>query len=402
MSRKNKEPHGKRRKKRSVLPLLIGVLSVLTAVLVLLIVLVAKKNEAPSVVETETESETKEEALLPPEPLVLPETEVNETLPTETETEAEKPVSLIFTGDILLEGTTLSAYQNSGLDGILSGDLAQHLQSADILMINEEFPFGTTGEKAPDKQYTFRTDPKYVTAFQDMGVDLVGLANNHVLDFGQSALLETFQALEGAGLRYAGAGADLSRAKEIQIFDIGGKRFGFLAASRVWPEASWAAGEGRPGVFGTYDPAMLLSQITSAKEEEACDFVTVFVHWGIERNQLPEDYQRSLAAQYAAAGADLVIGMHPHVLQGVEIIDQTPVFYSLGNFIFGGRAYDTAAVEAVIYPDGTSELRVIPCVAGGGRTVRAEGEDALRILGTINSISFGALLDENGILQKGS
>ena len=131
-----------------------------------------------------------------------------------------------------------------------------------------------------------------------------------------------------------------------------------------------------------------------------CDAITKLKKLAlVGEAELPEDYQRSLAAQYAAAGADLVIGMHPHVLQGIELIDDTPVFYSLGNFIFGGRTYDTAAVEVEAYPDGTSEVRVIPCMAGGGRTVRAEGEDALRIFGTINSVSFGAVLDENGVLR---
>ncbi len=368
----------------------------LTAVLVILLVLVNQKGEQEEPKETETE-ETEEIPFVPEVPV---ETETEEPLPPETDTEEEKPVTLVFTGDILLEGTTLAAYQNGGLNGILSPELADIFQNADILMVNEEFPFGTTGEKAPDKQYTFRTDPQYVTAFQEMGADVIGLANNHVLDFGQSALMETFETLDRAGLKYAGAGADLSRAKELQVFEINGKRFGFLAASRVWPEASWAATDAHPGVFGTYDPAMLLSAIRSAKEEAGCDYVTVFVHWGIERNQLPEDYQRNLAAQYADAGADLVIGMHPHVLQGMEVINGTPVFYSLGNFIFGGRSYDTAVVQARINPDGTTEFTVIPCMASGGCTRKAEGEDAMRIYNTLNSISFGTAVNENGTLMQ--
>lgn len=404
MSRRKNNSHRKSRKTKTRLTALFLVVGILLVVLVVLLVLVKRQEKERALTrqtlssEAEGEGSEEKEAFLPEEPLET-ETETEERT-AETETEAEEPVTLLFTGDILLEGTTLARYQSEGLSGILSEPLAGELRDADVLMINEEFPFGTTGEAALDKQYTFRTDPSFVSAFQDMGADLVGLANNHVLDFGQSALLETFATLDGANLRYAGAGENLSRAKELQVFEVKGKRLGFLAASRVWPDTSWAAGEGHPGVFGTYDPTLLLSAITSAKEEAACDFVTVFVHWGIERNPLPEDYQRGLAAQYAAAGADLVIGMHPHVLQGIEYAGDTPVFYSLGNFIFGGRTYDTAAVKATIAPDGTVHITVLPCIASGGCTRLAEGSDAERIYSTLTTLSFGAAVDENGNLTR--
>ncbi len=250
-----------------------------------------------------------------------------------------------------------------------------------------------------DKQYTFRTDPQYVSAFQDMGVDIVGLANNHVLDYGTPALLETFPTLDGAGIRYAGAGEKLARASELQVCELNGKRIGILAASRVWPSGSWAAGPDHPGCFGTYDPAMLLGAIRSAKEEQGCDFVAVFVHWGVERNTLPEDYQQSLAQQYAEAGADLVIGMHPHVLQGIEYFGNTPVFYSLGNFIFGGNSYQTAAVAVTLHPDNSCDVTVIPCIASGGFTRRAEGDEAQGVFDTLNAISFGAGVDSDGKLM---
>lgn len=386
----------RKRRARRILPVLLLVLSLILLLLIILtMVLRSREKEAA---QTAPEGPVVSEA-------VLKDTETEEAPPVteaaeslETETEQAESTTMIFTGDILLNNSTLSNYQSSGLSGILSDDLAGTFREADILMVNEEFPFSTRGEAVLDKQYTFRVDPGYVSAFQEMGVDIAGIANNHILDFGTDALLDTCVTLDSAGIRYAGAGADLDRAMELQVIEANGKRFGFLAASRVWPDASWSAGAGKPGVFGTYDPTRLLEAIHAAKEVYGCDFVTVFVHWGIERNTLPEDYQRSLGQQYAAAGADLVIGMHPHVLQGIEYSGGTPVFYSLGNFIFGGQTYQTAAVVVTVASEGEASFAVIPCIASGGHTRRAEGAEAQSVYANLSALSYGVQLDENGQL----
>ena len=320
---------------------------------------------------------------------------------TETETETEPVVYedtvMLFTGDVLLWDGTLNAYVNGGLDGLLAPELRQPFQEADILMINEEFPFSNRGEPA-DKQFTFRCDPVYVRAFQEMGVDIVTLANNHTLDFGQDALLDSLETLEGAGIPYVGAGRNLEEAKRLVTFELNGRTFGFLGASRVWPDGAWSADYDRPGMFGTYDPTQLLEEIHKAKE--VCDFVTVFVHWGIERNTTPEEYQRAMAKQYEEAGADLVIGSHPHVLQGFEFINDMPVFYSLGNFIFNTRTYDTAVVRAVVRGDGTTEFSLIPARSDGARVSLLTGDAGSQLFSYLNTISYGALADENGVLRK--
>ncbi|MBQ4293301.1 MAG: CapA family protein, partial [Lachnospiraceae bacterium] len=177
-----------------------------------------------------------------------------------------------------------------------------------------------------------------------------------------------------------------------------GRTFGFLGASRVWPDGAWSADYDRPGMFGTYDPTQLLEEIRKAKE--VCDFVTVFVHWGIERNTTPEEYQRAMAKQYEEAGADLVIGSHPHVLQGFEFINDMPVFYSLGNFIFNTRTYDTAVVRAVVRGDGTTEFSLIPARSDGARVSLLTGDAGSQLFSYLNTISYGALADENGVLRK--
>ena len=344
------------------------------------------------VMQDKESSETEEE---PEQPLPVVETE------TETEPEPE-PVygdtTILFTGDVLLYDGTLSAYQNRGIDGLLSEELRNEFANADILMINEEFPFSNGGVPAEDKQFTFRCDPVYISAFQEMGVDLVTLANNHTLDFGQEALLDSLNTLDTAGIPYVGAGRNLEEAKKLVTFEKNGKTFGFLGASRVWPVGSWSADTDRPGMFGTYEPAQLLEEIRKAKE--VCDFVTVYVHWGIERNTLPEDYQRTMAAQYHDAGADLVIGSHPHVLQGAEIIGKMPVFYSLGNFIFNTKTYDTAVVRVTVRGDGETEFSVLPARSDGGRVSLLTGDEGAALFSYLNTLCFDAALDEEGKLSK--
>ena len=319
----------------------------------------------------------------------------------ETEPEPSKdtkPVTLLFTGDVLLSDHVLNNYKNSGIEGVLSPELLNELQNADITVINNEFPFSTRGTQAPDKQFTFRVDPAYVSVLTDMGVDIATLANNHVLDFGPEALLDTFDTLDRAGIDYMGAGNDSSRAGALITKKAGGKTFGFLAASRVIPVVSWDVQNASPGVFTTYDPTRLVAAIKAARD--SCDYLTVFVHWGIERDEYPQDYQISMAKQYIDAGADLVIGSHPHVLQGITYYKDKPVFYSLGNFIFNRDIPKTAAVKVTIDGEKEPVIQLIADTASNARTVACEGSQRTDIFDYLESISTGISLDEDGILSQ--
>lgn len=305
--------------------------------------------------------------------------------------------TLVFTGDILIGNSVSANYSAKGIDGILSQGMRELLNSADITMVNEEFPFGTGGTPMEDKQYTFRVNPSYVSAFKDMGVDIVSLANNHILDYGPQALEETFAVLDDAGIRYAGAGDDKARAMETQIFEMNGMKFGFLAASRVIPVASWNVENQVPGVFATYDAAALNAAIAEAKEE--CDYLTVFVHWGLEHKEYPEDYEHTLAKGYVDAGADLVIGSHSHCLQGVEYINGKPVFYSLGNFLFGQDG-NTVAVKVTVAPDKMAQYAFVAAKEEGAYTRELSGSEAENLYSYLSSISFHASVDENGIVRE--
>lgn len=277
-------------------------------------------------------------------------------------------ITLLFAGDVYFSDHVMNAYNQAGsIAGVLDEGIRAETGAADIFMVNQEFPFTNRGTAAEDKQFTFRIPPEEVSMLTEMGVDIVTMANNHILDFGPEGITDSLAALDGAGIPHVGAGENLEQAKKLEILEVKGKKIGFLGVSRVYMAASWAAGADHPGVFSTYDPTMALQEIRAAREK--CDYLVVYVHWGIERNTTPEDYQRSMGRQYIDAGADLVVGSHPHVLQEIEYYNGKPIAYSLGNFVFGSSIPETELLKVVL-KDGQApaEVTTIPCTSSGGYT----------------------------------
>ena len=245
-----------------------------------------------------------------------------------------------------------------------------------------------------DKEYTFRCDPKYVNALSEMGVDVVSLANNHALDYGRDALSDTFAVLNQAGILYAGAGDTAERAYELQVIEKNGKKFGFLAASRVVPQSNWKVEERAPGMLTAYDDTKLVQLIENARSE--CDFLSVFLHWGVEYDAQPQDYQTKIATDCFDAGADVVIGTHTHCLQGASFINGKPVFYSLGNFVFGQSIDRSVAVKVEISSDGTAVYRLLPVYAAGGTTKLMDTDSAASLYQYMMNLSDGIAIDADG------
>ena len=318
---------------------------------------------------------------------------------TEEESQVSEPeisdFTMFFTGDVMIQRCT-DLYDSEGINRIISEYIEQEMNSADMTMINNEFPFSNRGSQHPDKQFTFRVDPKYVSMLQDMGVDVASLANNHALDFGTEALLDSFTTLEDAGIPYVGAGETKERAEEAVFVEAGGRTIGVLSASRVIPVVEWNIETRQPGLFCTYDSARLVQRIKEV--EEQCDYVVVFVHWGIEREAYPEEYQHNLAKQYIDAGADLVIGNHAHVPQGIEYYKGVPIVYCMGNFIFNPDMTDTYALKAVWDAEGNTSLQVIPVDTENYYTSELTGEEAQVFYDYLEGISFGVNIDENGFV----
>ena len=262
-------------------------------------------------------------------------------------------------------------------------------------MVNEEFPFGTVGTPMEDKQYTFQVNPFYVSLFEDMGVDIVSLANNHVLDYGTDCLRETFVTLERTGIAYAGAGDTREEASALKTYDFNGETFGILAASRVIPVPEWNIENRQPGVFTTYDETALVESIKKAKE--SCDYVIVYVHWGVEHTTELTDHQTYLAHAYVDAGADLVLGSHSHCLQGIENYNGSLIFYSLGNYVFNQNIEKTMLVKLESHK-GEKQIFLIPAYAAGAKTM--EYEDRQEFFSYLEGLSSGLHIEDGEIVLE--
>lgn len=323
-----------------------------------------------------------QEEILPPGELVTEEPEDNETV-------------LVFAGDVYISRHVEANYDREGIDSVLSQGLQAEMQQADLCMVNEEFPFGTVGTPMEDKQYTFQVNPFYVSLFEDMGVDIVSLANNHVLDYGTDCLKETFETLEQTGIAYAGAGNTREEASALKTYDFNGETYGILAASRVIPVPEWNIENRQPGVFTTYDETALVGAIKKAKE--SCDYVIVYVHWGVEHTTELTDHQTYLAHAYVDAGADLVLGSHSHCLQGIENYNGSLIFYSLGNYVFNQNIEKTMLVKL---ESGKGERRIslVPAYAAGAKTM--EYEDRQEFFSYLEGLSSGITIRDGEIVLE--
>ena len=308
-------------------------------------------------------------------------------------------VRLLFAGDVYLSDHVLEAYDAAGgIDGVLSQGYQAEIQAADFFMTNEEFPFSTRGTPAPDKQFTFRVHPERVKLMQEMGIDLVTLANNHALDYGRDAMLDTIDTLDHAGIRHVGAGKNLAEARKPAIVELNGRTFAFIGATRVYPEADWAAGTDSAGMFSAYDGGAQLAEEVKAAKQQA-DYVIAYVHWGIEREETPNEVQKSIAHRLVDAGADLVIGAHPHVLQGLEYYQGVPIAYSLGNFVFGSSIPSTALLQADVDDEGI-RLRLIPGTSAAGYTRKLDdAEKIAAFYEKMSGLSSGVKIDAEGYLS---
>lgn len=314
-----------------------------------------------------------------------------------------KPIVLAFAGDVNLDENSkpVARYdrENKGILGGISKELVDEMNNADIFMLNNEFAFSTRGTRIEEKSYTFRAHPKRVDILKEMGTDIVSLANNHALDYGVDALLDTFTTLEEAGIDYVGAGRNMDRAKKPVYYTVGDTTIGYVAASRVIYAVDWYAADDRPGMLGTYDPDLFVSSIKEAKENS--DFVVAYVHWGVERINEPVAYQRQLAKIYIDAGADAVIGCHPHVMQGIEFYNGKPIIYSLGNYWFNASKRESGLLKIYLNPDGTSDIQLLPVMNDNTYTYLITGEkETEAYYKFMKGISFDAEFDKDGFVTQ--
>lgn len=321
------------------------------------------------------------------------------------ETAVKDEVTLAFAGDILFDpGYSVMAkmlQRANGIQNSISEELMAEMQNADIMMLNNEFPYSDRGTPTEGKQFTFRAKPEYADILHEMGVDIVSLANNHAYDYGETALLDTLDTLEQRNMPYVGAGRDLEEASAPVYFIAGDIKIAIVSATQIerldTPDTK-AATETSAGVFRCWNPAKLLEVVAQAKENS--DFVIVYIHWGTENTAELDWAQLDQAPKLVEAGADLIIGDHPHCLQPIQYVNGVPVIYSLGNFWFNSKQVDTCLVKATVNEKGLQSLQFIPALQKDCTTSILYGSEKERVLSYMRSISPGVTIDEDGYISQ--
>jgi hypothetical protein len=222
-------------------------------------------------------------------------------------------------------GNPMPVGQRTGNAGAVRALVSQ----ADLALANFENPAPTDFAYHPTG-FTFSADPALIQGVKNAGFDWVSLANNHIRNYGGQGILDTMANLDSWGISHSGAGANLDDARQASFFNVGGITVAIIGYDTIRPD--FAATSTRPGTNEM--SATRVKQDVAAARAAGADFVIAFPHWGIEYTAQTTARQRSLAHAAVDAGADLVIGSHPHWAGGIEVYKGVPIFYCLGDFVF--------------------------------------------------------------------
>ncbi len=284
----------------------------------------------------------------------------------------ERPSVLMAVGDMQAGAAEAPILAAGGARNreLLRGGLVDALRGADFLVGNLEGPVSARGSPNPRKRFLFRMPPGTGRSLLDAGFDLVLFANNHAFDYGPLAFADTLRELDEAGLPFVGAGADGSAALARRRLEARGGGplvfIGFAAYPRErlgFTTEEAAAGPGRPGINADEEATIAAVRAAAAAGET----VVVLAHGGDEYVPSPPPYLRERYHRFADAGAFLVIGSHPHVLQGVEARGESLIAYSLGNFLFTGLeepllSVRSAALSFLVYEGRVRGLALEPVI----------------------------------------
>lgn len=277
---------------------------------------------------------------------------------TDMETQPRSLVSIAAVGDLMLGSWIVNVVKRKGVDYPYDST-RMWLKSADFAIANLEAPLTDSGAVYENKTYTFKVPPYFARGIRNAGIDVVTLANNHILDFDCEGLENTIAALSENGVAHCGAGSDKAEACKPVILDQFGIRVAFIGFSMTFPKEFWASDTS----CGTCYPTESQLKKSIRLAEEQADLTVVSFHWSAEKRTTPKEYQRYFAHLAIDSGADLVLGHHPHVLQGVEIYNGRLIAYSLGNYVFGSYSSNSRTsivLQAMINPSGLLYARAIP------------------------------------------
>ena len=310
--------------------------------------------------------------------------------------EGQEELVLSFVGDMMFDKSVAGFIKSKGERYVFEG-YEKHFKGSDIVFSNLETSLSTKGQPIKDKEYTFRSSPKLAPYLKEYNFTVLSIANNHVLDYGQSAFVETMNVLKEAGVSYVGGGLNKQEASNGVVMERKGLKIGFIAFTRVTPSVDWYAGAKKPGIIGAYKvhEAEVLSAVGNLKDK--CDLLVVSLHWGKEGSVEVREQETELAHLLIDSGVDVIMGHHPHVVQKVEMYKGKPIFYSLGNFFFTTSYSEICnkTMMATLRYGCNGELKSVEAVPGIirlGRPVPMEEPQKKEFIEYLNKMNVGLKL----------
>lgn len=276
-----------------------------------------------------------------------------------------QPVTITFGGDIHFDGPLASTLAKDPASMLLG--VQPVFGASDLAVVNLETSIGTGGTKA-SKKFTFQAPPAALGAVTAGGVDVIGMANNHAMDFGQKGLTQTFDAITEQQADVIGLGRDETAAYAPYRAEINGQRIAVIAATQVIDSnllTAWTATTTNPGVASAKRVDRLVAAVRQARA--AADTVVVFLHWGTEKTFCPDKNQLALAPLLAEAGADVIVGTHAHRVQGGGFLGPAYVEYGLGNLQFkvgSDSAREGGLLQVTVTGRRVDDAKWIPIVIG--------------------------------------
>ncbi len=299
---------------------------------------------------------------------------------------ANRAVTIVAAGDVNFGDGVTPILSQMGIFWPWE-DVNETFSSADIAFVNLECAVSSKGYPVAGKEFTFRGPVDSVKGLKKAGVDVVSLANNHSKDYGKEALVDTMANLAANQIAWCGAGNDLNEAYYPAVLDIRGNSVAFLAFTSIVP-AGWTATEKEPGCAITWNRKKVLEAIQRAKKNH--DFVVVSYHWGVELATSPNGEQVSLAKLSIDSGADLVLGHHPHVAQGLQLYKNRLIAYSLGNFIFSPPreiSSKTLLLSVLLDEKGVVQAKITPVRIRSCKPIVMRGDEAVTWLSVLKDYS---------------
>ncbi len=280
----------------------------------------------------------------------------------------------------MLDRSVGKRIRQNGARSILSQVRAQ-LAAPGITFGNLECPLSSEGPHDP-MELCFRADPKTVAVLLDGGFDVVSVANNHSLNAGRKGMQNTLATLSKHGVAYAGSHPDREQSWTPAYLSSGGVKVGFLACTDLSFEHGSDCKVSR-------DPDLAYAKVRAAKSN--CDLLFVSIHWGTEYQQHRDERQRKVALRLIDAGADCILGHHPHTLQGIGVYKGRPILYSMGNFVFDQREGERmeSAIFEIWWKEGAWQIKATPVWINRARMgpVYPSGERAAKIAARLAKLS---------------